>query len=1044
MRLLWISGIIRKAAMLCCGTSREDEDSMAQGTSGIRAEKSKKSEARYRQEKLNSRLVSPREHSCSHADKSTGVEDDSPSSASRSKSSNSNNGAPDMGIKNIVMDDSYIVQTVEIKKRPGQTLGFYIREGNGIDRSEGVFISRIQLGTVAETNGLLHIGDEILSVNKKEVKNMSLDDVVILMSIPKKLTLKIRTRKNGNKNASCPSLAVTEQQHPPVAVVKRGRSSSADAVEETEKCPDMFPFYGTPPSHDHFGARRSRPTSSQYASIFISPHRAEAKLLSDDGDSENSSEGSLPRSVDSGNRGYYYGYRGYVSDSAYEPTGTYTSPTLSPNHYGSQSDRDYARYMYSDGGLPRRMTPQTTPKSPAKSFHTQQYQRNQPCGNPDYYAGGQPLDFHRGYDTSRRFQGGLKEMIQSKTKFGRLQRSHSPECYNSDSEILYTHGGGGYIPVDSRGFASDYETYANAISDDDPIYSIPKIPSSGSTELEELLKKFNTLSQELQEEQSKLSRQISSSRDKTGTYPVNRTSTDSPKADLFTTSRRPQSPSSIRKAASTQTPSHSKLIRKLSAEALSQHRTYQSEFDSVNSPRNHKSLPLSVYQLNRGNKSYLSTSSALSPAHGDNKNKSTDTEERHVPRSSSARFRDLQLVKKPLQIPYGEFEFTRPDPRKRVELSRSRGLDGMAHIHILSGQGLKSSKMTLRDLYCVVSVDSVSIARTMIRTGAVNFDWDEAFDIELEEAKEVSLLIYNWDPNFKHRLCFHGSLFIQGCLSSNIIKKVALKMEPKGLLYLTMCYKEPSVSLQRLPSMKKNGLFGIDLETVIKRESTGHNVPLLVKKCIKEVEDRGLETVGIYRLCGSARRKAQLREQFEKDAEGVDLSKDNVTDIHVVTGVLKDYLRELPEPLFTNALYHMLLDALSVRLPSDPDGSAKLMLSILECLPKANQETMALVLNHLKKISHHSDKNKMTVDNLAVCFGPVLLCPSPKSTDDHALNFKKHIEVLRYLLQIWPEHYEMVTINAQQSSKENVVDLDKDKDDSVTSHPENGIENKND
>ncbi|XP_048758454.2 uncharacterized protein LOC125668375 isoform X2 [Ostrea edulis] len=1015
---------------------------MAQGTSGIRPEKSKKSaDVRYRQEKQNPRLVSQRERACSHTDPTTGVDDESPSSSSRSKSSNSNNGAPDMGIKNIVMDDSYIVQTVEIKKRPGQTLGFYIREGNGVDRSEGVFISRIQMGTVAQTNGLLHIGDEIISVNKKEVKNMSLDDVVILMSIPKKLTLKIKTRKNGNKkNASCPTLAVTEQQHPPVAVLKRGRSSSADAVEETEKCPDLYPFYGTPPSHDHFGARRSRPTSSQYASIFISPHRAEAKLLSDDGDSEHSSDGSLPRSVDSGNKGYYHGYRGYVSDSAYEPPGTYGSPTLSPNHYASQSDRDYARYMYSDGGLPRRMTPQTTPKSPSKSFHTQQYQRNQPCGNPDYYAGGQPVDFHRGFDPSRRFQGGLKEMIQSKTKFGRLQRSHSPECYNSDSEILYTHAGGGYIPVDSRGFASDYETYANAISDDDPIYSIPKIPSSGSTELEELLKKFNTLSHELQEEQTKLSRQISTSRDKTGTYSVSvsHASTDSARTELFTTARRPLSPSSVHKAASTQTPTHSKLIRKLSAEALSQHRTYQSEFDSVNSPRNHKSLPLSVYQLTSGSKS--STSSALSPAHGENRNKSLDTDERLVSRSSSARFRDLQLVKKPLQIPYGEFEFTRADPRKRVELSRACGLDGMVHIHILSGQGLKSSKMTLRDLYCVVAVDSVSIARTMIRTGAVNFDWDEAFDIELEDAKEVSFLIYNWDPNFKHRLCFHGSLFIQGCLSSNALKKLALKMEPKGLLYITLCYKEPSVSLQRLPSMKKNGLFGIDLETVIKRESTGHNVPLLVKKCIKEVEERGLETIGIYRLCGSAKRKTQLREQFDKDVDGVNLSKDNVTDIHVVTGVLKDYLRELPEPLFTNALYQMLLDALSVRLPSDPDGSAKLMLSILECLPKANQETMALVLNHLKKISSHSDKNKMTIDNLAVCFGPVLLCPSPKSTDDQALHFKKHIEVLRYLLQIWPENYEMVTINVEPVSKEKFVDLDKDKDDSMTSQPENNIQ----
>jgi hypothetical protein len=45
-------------------------------------------------------------------------------------------------------------------------------------------------------------------------------------------------------------------------------------------------------------------------------------------------------------------------------------------------------------------------------------------------------------------------------------------------------------------------------------------------------------------------------------------------------------------------------------------------------------------------------------------------------------------------------------------------------------------------LYCVVSIDSVNKARTMIRTGAVNFDWDEAFDVELEDAKEVSFLIY--------------------------------------------------------------------------------------------------------------------------------------------------------------------------------------------------------------------------------------------------------------------------------------------------------------
>lgn len=34
-------------------------------------------------------------------------------------------------------------------------------------------------------------------------------------------------------------------------------------------------------------------------------------------------------------------------------------------------------------------------------------------------------------------------------------------------------------------------------------------------------------------------------------------------------------------------------------------------------------------------------------------------------------------------------------------------------------------------------------------------------------------------------------------------------------------------------------------------------------------------------------------------------------DIHTVTGVLKLYLRELPEPLFTEACYQNFIDALS-------------------------------------------------------------------------------------------------------------------------------------
>ena len=62
------------------------------------------------------------------------------------------------------------------------------------------------------------------------------------------------------------------------------------------------------------------------------------------------------------------------------------------------------------------------------------------------------------------------------------------------------------------------------------------------------------------------------------------------------------------------------------------------------------------------------------------------------------------------------------------------------------------------------------------------------------------------------------------------------------------------------------------------------DVTHLVRRCVAEVEARGLECVGIYRLCGSARRKHQLRDEIERDARDFDVSTQNVPDVNVVTG----------------------------------------------------------------------------------------------------------------------------------------------------------------
>ena len=61
--------------------------------------------------------------------------------------------------------NSYLIRKVEIRKKPEKSLGFYICEGDGWDRKNGIFVSRLVLGSYIEANGFLRVGDEILKVN---------------------------------------------------------------------------------------------------------------------------------------------------------------------------------------------------------------------------------------------------------------------------------------------------------------------------------------------------------------------------------------------------------------------------------------------------------------------------------------------------------------------------------------------------------------------------------------------------------------------------------------------------------------------------------------------------------------------------------------------------------------------------------------------------------------------------------------------------------------------------------------------------------------
>ena len=66
-----------------------------------------------------------------------------------------------------------------------------------------------------------------------------------------------------------------------------------------------------------------------------------------------------------------------------------------------------------------------------------------------------------------------------------------------------------------------------------------------------------------------------------------------------------------------------------------------------------------------------------------------------------------------------------------------------------------------------------------------------------------------------------------------------------------------------------------------------------------------------------------------------------------VAAVIKDFLSELPEPLCTHSLLTMFMDTLSVQVLGDAEGNAKLMLGVIECLPKTHQVFSVIVFHCL-------------------------------------------------------------------------------------------------
>uniref|UniRef100_A0A672IFN5 Unconventional myosin-IXb-like n=1 Tax=Salarias fasciatus TaxID=181472 RepID=A0A672IFN5_SALFA len=156
--------------------------------------------------------------------------------------------------------------------------------------------------------------------------------------------------------------------------------------------------------------------------------------------------------------------------------------------------------------------------------------------------------------------------------------------------------------------------------------------------------------------------------------------------------------------------------------------------------------------------------------------------------------------------------------------------------------------------------------------------------------------------------------------------------------------------------------------------SKANPIPKVVELLLMHVEINGLYTEGIYRKSGSACRARELHQILETDPECANLEN---YPIHTITGLLKRWLRELPDPLMTFSLYSDFLHA--VELPEKSDRIRAVYQKVDE-LPPANYNTLERLIFHLVRVAKEEEHNKMSSSSLAIVFAPCIL-RSPDSDD---------------------------------------------------------------
>lgn len=194
-------------------------------------------------------------------------------------------------------------------------------------------------------------------------------------------------------------------------------------------------------------------------------------------------------------------------------------------------------------------------------------------------------------------------------------------------------------------------------------------------------------------------------------------------------------------------------------------------------------------------------------------------------------------------------------------------------------------------------------------------------------------------------------------------KKCYQKTLPCNKISLSL---SPNASSHNQANRSK--LFGCTLTTICSVEGT--KIPLLIEQLMIKIEMHGLYTEGLYRKCGVASKAKELEKEMSANASTPNDMNYDSYNVHILTSVLKTFLREMPEPLLTFDRYDDFLRAADL---SDNNDRAQTLLSLIKKLPPYHHSFLERLIFHLALVAQREKYNRMSAGSLAIIFAPCVL-----------------------------------------------------------------------